>query len=41
MVSSDSPPTLLALGLQTGPDSYVLSERDAGGAYVARKSDVP
>lgn len=41
VVSADSPPTLLALGLQTGPDSYVLSERDAGGDYVARKSDVP
>ena len=41
VVSSDSPTTLLALGLQTGDDRYVVAERNESGDYVARRSDAP
>ena len=41
IVSPATPPTLLALGLQTGDDSYVVAERDESGDYVARRSEAP
>ena len=41
VVSPGAGTTLLALGLQTGADSYVVVERNDAGDYVARRSDLP
>ena len=41
VVSPGAGTTLLAMGLQTGADSYVVVERNEAGDYVARRSDLP
>ena len=41
IVSPGADTTLLALGLQTGENSYVVAERNDSGDYVARESNAP